>query len=157
MNWEAWIMRKIICCFLIFVSIFSLTGNAEEIVFSSLETSDILRIIGEAKNELASRGEFQELAFGAYRVGLDLPAGRYLITELSNTEKKYENAWWVLIYKEGADVNSFYKSDLAYGLSSNGTVSVTLSEGETLKVEPSEADLSSSTLIIEKVECLFAK
>lgn len=148
-------MKKMFLLLLVLALLWIPTGMCETEVYSEMTDEELILEVSKLQDELSSRGTSQEIIGGVYKAGTDIAPGKYVIKELSNGGEKSDTAWWVLIYSDESQINSFYTSDLTLKLASSGSVSVSLSEGQFLKIEIADASIENSKLMITKSSPLF--
>ena len=108
--------------------------SAETLDFSTLSDEELIDIQNNLNNEILKRGlKKAKLPSGLYEAGVDVPAGTYVVTAITQNERYYP---LIRIYK---DINSatallgipIFQEVLTH----YGECKVTLEEGYVLKLE----------------------
>lgn len=85
-------MKKFFILLVVIFLVSSFAGIAEEgdsgINFASMSVEELFQVIENANNELALRGQWTILPEGVYTIGIDIPIGKYEVSEHHVEERK---------------------------------------------------------------------
>lgn len=129
-------MKKSISFIICICMILSFTLVYAEVGFANMTDEELLLAQEELTDEIMKRGLVKKatLPAGYYVGGVDIPAGKYIVTATTTSEKQYPS---VHVYKDMKDAtNLFSLTGLTDQiLADYGSCMVTLEEGQVLHLE----------------------
>ena len=129
-------MKKSILFFVCICLFFSFTSVRAEVGFDKMTDEELLLAQEELKNEIMKRGLVKKatLPAGYYEAGVDIPAGKYIVTAVTTHANRYPS---ICIYKDKKDAASLLSLSIISEqvLADYGSCMITLEEGQVLKLE----------------------
>lgn len=141
-------MKKVVALFVLICLSFSMcSASYAETRFSELTDDELLAAQTELHEELLSRGLIRKIVLpaGIYEAGVDIPVGKYILTDAEHNRGRYPN---IEIWRNKAE----WQEDKALGyifqqtFNDSGSCMIALDEGNILVLDGSSFNVEKYSL-----------